>query len=466
MLILLLLLIIIVISVKYGGKKKEKSLSTSFLQSKKETDKKPTDDFIYWIPKETPIYCENDKLTDDLKFMNGRYGTGFILLDTPQKPCVIIADKRIDGGSWQYMPNTQTFVFPVPHPFNYENFIKERKVFYETARTFASFQKVDNPFNPPIIIEKYPVSFLRFAQKRKVSVFRDDLLYGGTKQRALLNYALFMGAMNYDCVIYAGPPQGVAQVALGVICAHLKKPAVMIYADPSFSSSLLPSAKEKAKKKAKENNKRTFLQSKNESPSPSLLPSAKEKCGEGKFPMSCKAAKMGVRLICGGALLDEVQEFARNYALENKGLLLPFGLDDPNFKGFLVEALCEAIPREIREEKIVLWTIVGSGLLLNVFYEVFPNAFIMGVRAGKPIYFYSIDPGRTFTITTRYRFTEVPETLPPYPTVPCYDGKIWEQFLKLHPSFHFADGKMERIIFDGEDFERKHYIWNVANEIL
>jgi predicted secreted protein len=156
-----------------------------------------------------------------------------------------------------------------------------------------------------------------------------------------------------------------------------QKPAVMIYADPSF-----------------------------------LL---RKKEGFKKFPMSCKAAKMGVKLICGGALLDDVQEYARNYAKENNGLLLPFGLDDPNFKGLLVEALRESIPQKIREERMVLWTIVGSGLLLNVFYEVFPNAFIMGVRAGKPIYFDSIDPSRTFTITTRYRFTQVPDILPPYP---------------------------------------------------
>jgi hypothetical protein len=394
--------------------------------------------------------------------MNGRYGTGFVLLETIKKPCIVIADKLLKGGSWQYMPKSKTLIFPVPETFNYEIFIKDRTFFYETNRASLLFQKaerVKNPFNPPIIINKYPFSVKdrkengkkeeEKEKKEEVSVFRDDLLYGGTKQRALLNYALFMGAERYDSIIYAGPPQGVAQVALGVICKYLNKPAVMIYADPSF-----------------------------------LL---RKKEGFKKFPMSCKAAKMGVKLICGGALLDDVQEYARNYAKENNGLLLPFGLDDPNFKGLLVEALRESIPQKIREERMVLWTIVGSGLLLNVFYEVFPNAFIMGVRAGKPIYFDSIDPSRTFTITTRYRFTQVPDILPPYPTVPCYDGKIWEQFLRLYPFFFPHRGKKEslreeennekegsvyeekgkeRIIFENEDFKRKHYIWNVANEIL
>lgn len=455
MLILLLFLIILMISFKYGGKLKKKEVMKKSI----------SENFINWIPNHSLIYSENKQFTDNLIFINKKNDKGFIFIDQIKKPCIVFADKRIESGSWQYMPESKTFIFPVPETFNYDIFIKDRTFFYETNRSYSLFERVKNPFNPPIIIEKYPLSFSSFffaegkkeekekdkgkkEEKEKVSVFRDDLLYGGTKQRALLNYALFMGAERYDSIIYAGPPQGVAQVALGVICKYLNKPAIMIYADPSSFSPTL-------------------------------------RVGEGgfkKFPMSCKAAKMGVKLICGGALLDDVQEYARNYAKDNNGLLLPFGLDDPNFKGLLVEALRESIPQKIREERMVLWTIVGSGLLLNVFYEVFPNAFIMGVRAGKPIYFDSIDPSRTFTITTSYRFTQVPDILPPYPTVPCYDGKIWEQFLNLYPFFSPQCGEKgslreeennekgenieERILFENEDFKRKHYIWNVANEIL
>ena len=386
-------------------------------------DKKKFNNLIEWLPNYTPIFSEDENFTKKILFYNEKKKKGFELLSAPKKYCIIISDKKYETICWQYMPKKDIIVLPVPATFNYNAFIIDRKFYFETKRSLEGFKRVENPFNPKVITSVYknPVS------KDKFYVFRDDLLYGGTKQRALLNYAVFMGAQNYDCVIYAGPPQGIAQVALGVICKYLNKPGIMIYIDPFYPFI--------QNEKKRQNNYR-------------------------KFPMSCKAAKMGVKLLYGGRTLDEAQNFAQDFAKTNNGFLVPFGLDDPNFKGLLVEALCEAIPLKIRESKIVLWTIVGSGLLMNTFYEVFPNAFIIGVRAGKPIYFDSIDPTRTFIISVDYNFATSPNLLPPYPTVPCYDGKIWEQFLEYQSCFS------KKIIFKGENKKRKHYIWNVANEII
>ena len=399
---------------------------------------------IYWIPHGSAIYCENKGFKEEVLFFNKKYERGFELLDKPEKYCIVVSDNIINTGSWQYIPIKDAIILPTPFKFDYNDFINRTELIFETTRSFENFKRLKNPFNPPMIIHTYdtstfpPSAFIK-GKKDKFYVFRDDLLYGGTKQRALLNYAVFMGAQNYDCVIYAGPPQGIAQVALGVICKYLNKPGIMIYIDPFYPFI--------QNEKKRQNNYR-------------------------KFPMSCKAAKMGVKLLYGGRTLDEAQNFAQDFAKTNNGFLVPFGLDDPNFKGLLVEALCEAIPLKIRESKIVLWTIVGSGLLMNTFYEVFPNAFIIGVRAGKAINTDALDPTRTFTITTHYKFTDVPATLPPYPTVPCYDGKIWEQFAKYYPIFENTqfsksnDIPHGKITFLNELKKREHYIWNVANEII
>jgi len=64
-----------------------------------------------------------------------------------------------------------------------------------------------------------PVELDRISTHRgPLWVVRDDLLAGGTKQRAAIPYVLQMMARNYDELVYASPFAGYEQVALAVAC--------------------------------------------------------------------------------------------------------------------------------------------------------------------------------------------------------------------------------------------------------
>jgi hypothetical protein len=91
--------------------------------------------------------------------------------------------------------------------------------------------------NPAIVVNPYPVvkecietdfSFLCLYlmnvachTKITVNVVRDDLLLGGTKQRALVK--LIESNLGFNEFVYAGPSSGFAQVALTISCLKLNK---------------------------------------------------------------------------------------------------------------------------------------------------------------------------------------------------------------------------------------------------
>lgn len=272
-----------------------------------------------------------------------------------------------------------------------EDILKEHYVIIEKLQKFniEITDKERDKFNPDLVIENY----------YGYNIVRDDYLVGGTKQRGLIYFTKNLDKSK--SLIYAGPPQGVAQVALSYIGQYIGARTYMLYAAPS---------------------EKPF------------------------HKMSLKAQKYGITLIWGGDNLSVVQKMGIEFAKKINGILLPFGLDNVDFKVCLIHALLQLkTVQELRKKcPKRLWLVAGSGVILHCLYHVFPTTYFMAVQVGKAVWNDTVDMNRTSVFTSLLKFQQSAVLMPPYPSVTSYDAKLWE--------FVHKYGK------PGD------YVWNVANE--
>lgn len=228
--------------------------------------------------------------------------------------------------------------------------------------------------NPPVVIESYSDETVPFR------VVRDDVLPGGTKQRALLEY---LTEFDADEFVYAGPNTGYAQIGLAYAASQLKKRT------------------------------RLFLQG--------VMPS----------PLTRRAESYGAVTSLHGATLADTEKLAEEYVTQHPdATLVPFGLDDARFRQLLLEALREAT-KDVSPPKRV-WITWGSGTLAETLAELWPRTRIIAVQVGKGIYIEKLsnDLRRRLTIYDAKKYYKFHEAIsekerPPYPSLATYDGKVW-----------------------------------------
>ncbi|EDQ86353.1 uncharacterized protein MONBRDRAFT_28294 [Monosiga brevicollis MX1] len=279
--------------------------------------------------------------------------------------------------------------------------------------------------NPPVIVLPARVEHVD-GRSFEVNVFRDDVLPGGTKQRALEAMVLASDAAEFA---YAGPYTGYAQLALAVVCAQLQRQAVVI-------------------------------------------------CGRQRdnqlHPLTARAKSWGAKIIevdssvrrrgqFREATLREIQRAGELYESRRRGscCLLPFGLGCDPFVLGLVEQLKLALPeRVLRHPPRRLWTVAGSATLLKVFSLLWPNTQFLIVQVGKKVWpdimgvtgLGDIDKGlqtaeRSYAcvkFVANEHFYERAREPPPYPSVCTYDAKAW-YFIRRHA-------------------EPGDFVWNVAGD--
>ena len=232
-------------------------------------------------------------------------------------------------------------------------------------------------YNPPMVItdHKYQIN----SGVIKFKVFRDDELIGGTKQRALVP---LLNKIKKKQIIYAGPPQGYAQVALAYTANLTHKTAVL------------------------------FLT---------------------KMPTKTKLTQYAltfnsVKLCEINGNLKKTQEMAKKYHKENSdSYLLSFGGHEPMYIKELTKALKHVIPK-ISPKRI--WLVAGSATILNVLYKIFPTTEFHVVQVGKKIWEDQLEPKRTTLYISDEYFSDVAKKQPPYPTVSTYDAKLWAFFIQ------------------------------------
>lgn len=217
------------------------------------------------------------------------------------------------------------------------------------------------------------------------AIVRDDLIPGGTKVRVLVDMMRTDPAEEF---VFGGPAQGYAQLALAYAAREVGKKATY------------------------------FVAARRE-----LHPYTLEAQAAGAQIVQVKAGRLNV-----------VQAAARRY-VETKspsGMTVrfyPLGFDVPAFRDGLVKMAREQV-RDLRgiTRPRQVWTTAGSGAMSRAFQEVWPDAEHHAVRIGFPP-----DVGGAKLWEAPEEFGERARVLPPFPSCPWYDAKMW-QFVRRHAS--------------------------------
>jgi hypothetical protein len=307
---------------------------------------------------------------------------------------------------------------PVPPdllPFSYplssvSNKYRKTTVYMPTLGNNMDMEKI---LNPPIIIR--PIEY----RKSTFHLIQDAQCLGGTKQRLL---AHLLGYIDQPEIVYAGPEQGLAQVAIALCCALWGKRAT-IFLNTSIHAEKIP-----------------------------VLTRLAISLGANvNFAKSTK-----------GRTLKQTEDDARKYCEKRDGsmsggdggenevagakFLVPFGLkDEPGTVLFdtFKQALYSAIGRTMIETPPArVWIVAGSSFLVNVLASIWYSTEFHVVQVGKKIYEDQLIAVKHVLYKSEFKFAENTDVDTPYWSIPWYDAKLWK-IVKQH-------GK------DGD------YIWNVG----
>lgn len=226
--------------------------------------------------------------------------------------------------------------------------------------------------SPPMLFRK-----ITLDADRTVTIADDGVLFGGSKQRLLL--PIVKAAPVGTQFVYAGAPQGAAQPALGYAIKHC----------PSRKFSGV-----------------VFITATNP-----------------PTPMTRRAASVGVEIREVRGNFKKVQEAAERYvAAKRNRVLLPFGLNSPEYIRILADALREAWSTSPPPKRI--WMVAGSLTMYAAYSAIFPDAEYHLVQVGKTIWPDQLRPSTTLHVSP-LKFWEPTTDLPPYPSVATYDAKLW-----------------------------------------
>lgn len=202
-------------------------------------------------------------------------------------------------------------------------------------------------------------------------VVRDDLLPGGTKRRFLT--PLFARWPEAEFV-YAGPVAGYAQTALGWAAADTGKRATLFVAARARP-----------------------------------------------HPLTLEAIRLGVSVVeCRPGYLSVVSARARKYAADVGARMLPLGFDCPDVIDEAARVLAGL------RDPFEVWCAAGSGVLSRALQRAYPGAVHHAVRVGRPP-----DVGGARLWTAPEAFEGRAQVMPPYPSAPTYDAKLW-RFAHAH----------------------------------
>lgn len=201
-----------------------------------------------------------------------------------------------------------------------------------------------------------------------IIVVRDDLFEGGTKARAIEPFFA-----DHDELVYAGPQQGMAQVALGLVARRLGKRA-------------------------------TSFVAKRADPHPRVL----------------AASRAGAKVIqCTPGHLSVVKARAKQYCADRGALMVPFGLNHP-----LAMQTIAAAARSTGLDPDEVWCASGSGVLMRSLGLAWPRARRFSVQVGRGL--TAADVGGARIVTIREGFDDQVGN-PDFPSCPNYDAKAWRE---------------------------------------
>jgi hypothetical protein len=250
-------------------------------------------------------------------------------------------------------------------------------------------------YDPPITIKTI------YHNNKKINVISDNLIIGGSKTRAILDYVRNLKP-DITSLIYLGASNGYAQIAFAYSLWLLKSNIKLrIY----FQYTQLDEAKK--------------LQS----------------IAKYIYPyVEYIILKKPFREIW--PLIDA--EIDKN---PKTTFLIPFGLNDVTYKKYFHSSLEHHLQDQYISKIKILWIVGGSGTLFNTLYSILNETHFNVVQVGKEIHLTEEQKKRITIYKSSYSLYAPINMNIPYPTLKSYDGKIWE----------FSD-----------KFSDDMYIWNVG----
>ncbi len=245
-----------------------------------------------------------------------------------------------------------------------------------------------------------PVQLSILSNKnKKIFVAREDLLPGGTKQRAAAHYVRLMNNEGYDHFVYSSPFCGFAQVALSYVCRILNLNCTIVAErDPNPKNRI------------------------------------------GKHTYTRLAESYGAQIVLAKDL-STAELISRRLCTVNKRYLrVPLGFDCPEYKAFLKVELIQqwnAILSVLPRKPKALWLPVGSGTLAQTFSDFVKfetrlhcvNVHVLP-QNDKRIQDVRDNPHITL-FSSPQPFAEATTDLPSIPSNVFYDAKLWH-FIKQH----------------------------------
>lgn len=248
--------------------------------------------------------------------------------------------------------------------------------------------------SPPVQIDKLAYRGQDFF------VVRDDLLPGGTKQRACAPFLSGLATHGYEQICYASPFAGFAQVALAYTCSRLGLASrIFCEADRTQSEGLMV---------------------------------------KHEFTRLAESFGASVHLT---RTLQESEELAADLAVSQaRTVKIPLGFDCEGFKSALEEELVlqwDIIKRRMGRAPRRLWLPVGSGTLASVFKRIVGgetsiNCVNVRILEADDTRLRALREDASITMfSAPERFHQQADLLPSIPSNIHYDAKIW-QFLARH----------------------------------
>lgn len=199
-----------------------------------------------------------------------------------------------------------------------------------------------------------------------VRIVRDDLVEGGSKVRGL--GPLLAGV---DEAVYAGPAEGLAQLALARVAQRMG----------TLATVFVPMRKALA-------------------------------------PATARAAALGAQVVqVPAGRLSVLQARARAYCATTGATLLPFGLATPAMRAGLVAAA-----RQVHPTPTEVWVAAGSGTIAAALAEAWPEAALNLVQVGRRP---AVPPGAHLWVAPEPFARPATGPQPPVPSVSTYDAKAW-----------------------------------------